>query len=289
MDSMPDATWPSDPEGLKPRGKAIELYLFCESGEQSQEMTAAGVPLLSISGARDDGLTVCCVLRARDDGLTVCFVLRAHDDGLTVCCVLWQKCFYCKKRMRKTSGCCVQCSHGRCPTSFHATCAQAAGVLMQPDDWPFVVYVTCWRHKGSVHTAVRRGEGGGVGVTVYPLHQENRDCVNLGPPSEGDVVQVRWTDGLIYGAKFVAAHIIPMYQVEFEDGSQLTAKRDDVYTLEEELPKRVKSRLSVASDMRFDGIFTEKEVKRDSKRQRVINSRYREDYIEPVIYRAIME
>lgn len=32
-------------------------------------------------------------------------------------------------------------------------------------------------------------------------------------------------------------------QVEFEDGSQLTTKRDDVYSLDEELPKRVKSRL----------------------------------------------
>lgn len=32
-------------------------------------------------------------------------------------------------------------------------------------------------------------------------------------------------------------------QVEFEDGSQLTAKRDDVYSLDEELPKRVKTRL----------------------------------------------
>lgn len=32
-------------------------------------------------------------------------------------------------------------------------------------------------------------------------------------------------------------------QVEFEDGSQLMVKRDDVYTLDEELPKRVKSRL----------------------------------------------
>lgn len=42
---------------------------------------------------------------------------------------------------------------------------------------------------------------------------QNRDCVRLGPPAEGDVVQVRWTDGLIYGAKFVAAHVIPMYQV----------------------------------------------------------------------------
>lgn len=32
-------------------------------------------------------------------------------------------------------------------------------------------------------------------------------------------------------------------QVEFEDGSQLMVKRGDIYTLEEELPKRVKSRL----------------------------------------------
>lgn len=46
---------------------------------------------------------------------------------------------------------------------------------------------------------------------------------------------------------------------------------------------------SKASDMRFDGIFEDKEAIQQSKRQRVINSRYRGDYIEPVIYRAIME
>lgn len=40
--------------------------------------------------------------------------------------------------------------------------------------------------------------------------------------------------------------------------------------------------------MRFE-LFAEGDVKQNSKRQRVINSRYREDYIEPVIYRAIME
>ncbi len=45
---------------------------------------------------------------------------------------------------------------------------------------------------------------------------------------------------------------------------------------------------SKASDMRFDGMFGDKKVQ-ESKRQRVINSRYRGDYIEPVIYRAIME
>uniref|UniRef100_A0A671L0C9 [histone H3]-trimethyl-L-lysine(9) demethylase n=1 Tax=Sinocyclocheilus anshuiensis TaxID=1608454 RepID=A0A671L0C9_9TELE len=229
------------------------------------------------------------------------------------------KCQFCRKWVKKSTGCCVQCSHGRCSTSFHPTCAQAAGVQMHPDDWPFVVYFTCWRHKGASMRELEKGQkvickhrnsryyhcevveltkatfyevifdDGSFSDNLFPEDIVNRDCRQLGPPSEGDVVQVRWTDGLIYGAKFVSDHIIPMYQVEFEDDSQLTVKREDVYSLDEELPKRIKARLSVASDMRFKGVFVEKEVKQDSKRQRVINSRYREDYIEPDIYRAIME
>uniref|UniRef100_A0AAR2JRK3 [histone H3]-trimethyl-L-lysine(9) demethylase n=1 Tax=Pygocentrus nattereri TaxID=42514 RepID=A0AAR2JRK3_PYGNA len=237
------------------------------------------------------------------------------------------KCQYCRKGVKKATGCCVQCSYGRCSSSFHATCAQAAGVHMHPDDWPFVIFFTCWKHKGGTHVErnmaslreLEEGQkvickhkngryyqcdvvelikatfyevifdDGSFSDNLFPEDIVNRDCVKLGPPAEGDMVQVRWTDGLIYGGKFVAAHIIPMYQVEFEDESQLTAKREDVYCLDEELPKRVRARLSVASDMRFKGVFVEKEVKKDSKRQRVINSRYREDYIEPAIYRAIME
>uniref|UniRef100_A0A8C1AN73 [histone H3]-trimethyl-L-lysine(9) demethylase n=2 Tax=Cyprinus carpio TaxID=7962 RepID=A0A8C1AN73_CYPCA len=220
------------------------------------------------------------------------------------------KCQFCRKWVKKSTGCCVQCSHGRCSTSFHPTCAQAAGVQMHPDDWPFVVYFTCWRHKGGIHVELEKGQkvickhrnsryyhcevveltkatfyevvfdDGSFSDNLFPEDIVNRDCRQLGPPSKGDVVQVRWTDGLIYGAKFVSDHIIPMYQVEFEDDSQLNVKREDVYSLDEELPKRVKARLV---------LFVEKEVRQDSKRQRVINSRYREDYIEPDIYRAIME
>uniref|UniRef100_A0A4W5NJV6 [histone H3]-trimethyl-L-lysine(9) demethylase n=1 Tax=Hucho hucho TaxID=62062 RepID=A0A4W5NJV6_9TELE len=233
------------------------------------------------------------------------------------------KCFYCKRRVKRDVGCCVQCSHGRCTTAFHPTCAQAAGQLMQPDDWPFIVHVTCYRHKSPIlperNKALEVGQqvickhkngryyqcevlelttatfyevvfdDGSYSDNLFPEDIENRDCVKLGPPAVGDVVQVRWTDNLLYGAKFVASHSILMYQMEFEDGSSLSAKREDVYSLDEELPKRVKSRMSKASDMRFDGIFTEKEVKQGSKRQRVINSRYREDYIEPLLYRAMME
>ncbi|XP_074525103.1 lysine-specific demethylase 4A-like isoform X2 [Halichoeres trimaculatus] len=237
------------------------------------------------------------------------------------------KCYFCKKRMKKVSGCCVQCSHGRCPTAYHPTCAQAARVLMQPGEWPFVVHVTCCRHKGPIPNERNKAamheltvgqkvickhkngryyqcdvvqlskdtfyevnfDDGSFSDNLFPEDIVSQDCRELGPPPQGEVVQVRWTDGLVYGAKFVAAHAVHMYLVEFEDGSQLTAKRDDVYSLDEELPKRVKSRLSKASDMRFDGIFEEKEIIKESKRQRVINSRYRGDYIEPVIYRAIME
>ncbi|KGL84070.1 Lysine-specific demethylase 4A, partial [Tinamus guttatus] len=233
------------------------------------------------------------------------------------------KCIFCKKRRKRIAGCCVQCSHGRCPTSFHVSCAQAAGVMMQPDDWPFVVFITCFRHKtpsqaerakaalqdltpGQIVISKHKNgrfyqcevvslaketfyevnfDDGSFSDNLYPEDIVSRDCLQL----LGEVVQVRWTDGQVYGAKFVASHAIQMYQVEFEDGSQLMVKRDDVYTLEEELPKRVKSRLSIASDMRFTEIFAEKEVRQERKRQRVINSRYREDYIEPALYRAIME
>uniref|UniRef100_A0A674ENW2 [histone H3]-trimethyl-L-lysine(9) demethylase n=1 Tax=Salmo trutta TaxID=8032 RepID=A0A674ENW2_SALTR len=184
------------------------------------------------------------------------------------------KCFYCKRRVKRDVGCCVQCSHGRCTTAFHPTCAQAAGQLMQPDDWPFIVHVTCYRHKSpaamqelevgqQVICKHKNGryyqcevlelttatfyevifDDGSYSDNLFPEDIENRDCVKLGPPAVGDVVQVRWTDNLLYGAKFVASHSILMYQMEFEDGSSLSAKREDVYSLDEELPKRVKSRM----------------------------------------------
>ncbi|XP_039658645.1 lysine-specific demethylase 4C isoform X11 [Perca fluviatilis] len=73
---------------------------------------------------------------------------------------------------------------------------------------------------------------------------------------------------------------IPMQRyklVEFEDGSQVLAKREDVYTLDEDLPKKVKRRLSTASSMRFqDAFFT---TQGERKRQRTPNSRFQKDYV----------
>uniref|UniRef100_A0A8C8ZZM5 Lysine-specific demethylase 4B n=1 Tax=Prolemur simus TaxID=1328070 RepID=A0A8C8ZZM5_PROSS len=192
------------------------------------------------------------------------------------------KCVYCRKRMKKVSGACIQCSYEHCSTSFHVTCAHAAGVLMEPDDWPYVVSITCLKHKAGGHavqllravslgqvviTKNRNGlyyrcrvigtttqtfyevnfDDGSYSDNLYPESITSRDCVRLGPPPEGESVELRWTDGNIYKAKFISSVTSHICQVEFEDGSQLTVKRGDIFTLEEELPKRVRSRLSLST------------------------------------------
>uniref|UniRef100_A0A673IET5 [histone H3]-trimethyl-L-lysine(9) demethylase n=1 Tax=Sinocyclocheilus rhinocerous TaxID=307959 RepID=A0A673IET5_9TELE len=209
------------------------------------------------------------------------------------------KCQFCRKWVKKSTGCCVQCSHGRCSTSFHPSCAQAAGVQMHPDDWPFVVYFTCWRHKGGIQIEQRNKASMRElekGQKVISKHRNGRyyhcEVVEL---TKATFYEVIFDDGSFSDNLFpedIVVHCLPLQSnlnTILKYDSQLTVKREDVYSLDEELPKRVKARLSVASDMRFKGVFVEKEVKQDSKRQRVINSRYREDYIEPVIYRTIME
>ncbi|KAL1282483.1 hypothetical protein QQF64_001286 [Cirrhinus molitorella] len=225
------------------------------------------------------------------------------------------KCIYCRNRIKKLSGACIQCSCGRCPTSFHVTCAHAAGVPMEPDDWPYVVFITCHRHQSrssSAKVKVSKSELE-VGQTVISKHKNlryyssrvtqvmaqtfyevmfddgsfsndtfpedivSRDCAQFGPPEVGEAVQVKWPDGLFYGAKYLGSNTSYMYQVEFEDGSQVLAKREDIYTLDEDLPKKVKGRLSTASSMRFqDAFFT---TQGERKRRRTPNSRFQTDYI----------
>uniref|UniRef100_A0A452HQK3 [histone H3]-trimethyl-L-lysine(9) demethylase n=1 Tax=Gopherus agassizii TaxID=38772 RepID=A0A452HQK3_9SAUR len=233
------------------------------------------------------------------------------------------KCVYCRNRMKKVSGACIQCSYEHCSTSFHVTCAHAAGVPMEPDDWPYVVSITCFKHKAANHnipfwrevslgqTVITKNRNGlyyrckVIGMTtqtfyevnfddgsysdnVYPESITSRDCIQMGPPPEGELVQLQWTDGIIYKAKFIAAQISQIYQVEFEDGSQLMVKRGDIYTLDEELPKRVKSRLSLSTGAPQEGVFSGDEVKA-AKRPRVGNSRNPEDYGQNPDYLAFME
>ncbi|KAI5931278.1 Lysine-specific demethylase 4B [Manis javanica] len=207
------------------------------------------------------------------------------------------KCVYCRKRMKKVSGACIQCSCEHCSTSFHVTCAHAAGVLMEPDDWPYVVSITCFKHKSGGHsvqflrtvalgqvviTKNRNGlyyrcrvigtttqtfyevnfDDGSYSDNLYPDSITSRDCARLGPPPEGEFVELRWTDGNIYKARFISAVTSHIYQVEFEDGAQLTVKRSDIFTLDEELPKRVRSRLSVSTGAPQENVFSGEEIRK---------------------------
>uniref|UniRef100_A0A8C3V0K2 [histone H3]-trimethyl-L-lysine(9) demethylase n=1 Tax=Catharus ustulatus TaxID=91951 RepID=A0A8C3V0K2_CATUS len=236
------------------------------------------------------------------------------------------KCIFCRQRVKKISGACIQCSYGRCPASFHVTCAHAAGVLMEPDDWPYVVYITCFRHKTNQNRAKVCGKAITVGQTVITKHRNtryyscrvigvtsqlfyevmfddgsfsldtfpedivSRDCLRLGPPAEGEVVQVKWPDGKLYGAKYLGTNTAHMYQVEFEDGSQIVMKREEIYTLDEELPKRVKARLSTASDMRFEDTFYGADIiLGEKKRQRVLSSRFKNEYVDDPGYRTFLK
>ncbi|KAK1886276.1 Lysine-specific demethylase 4C, partial [Dissostichus eleginoides] len=250
---------------------------------------------MRICGSRGEGAR-----HSRGNGLDG--LLGAENRG---------KCIYCRKRCvgRRKAGACIQCSCGRCPTSFHVTCAHAAGVIMEPDDWPYVVSITCHRHQSRSSSAKQRAcqasislgqtviskhknlryysskvtqitsqmfyevmfDDGSFSNDTYPEDIVSRDCMNLGPPEVGEAVQVKWPDGLFYGAKYLGSN------VEFEDGSQVLAKREDVYTLNEDLPKKVKRRLSTASSMRFqDAFFT---TQGERKRQRTPNSRFQKDYV----------
>uniref|UniRef100_A0A671M5N8 [histone H3]-trimethyl-L-lysine(9) demethylase n=1 Tax=Sinocyclocheilus anshuiensis TaxID=1608454 RepID=A0A671M5N8_9TELE len=212
-------------------------------------------------------------------------VKRAHIDISAIPVQRYKlKCIYCRNRIKKLSGACIQCSCGRCPTSFHVTCAHAAGVPMEPDDWPYVVFITCHRHQSRSSISKSELE---VGQTVISKHKNlryyssrvtqvmaqtfyevmfddgsfsndtfpedivSRDCAQLGPPEVGEAVQVKWPDGLFYGAKYLGSNTSYMYQVEFEDGSQVLAKREDIYTLDEDLPKKVKGRLVSSHSLNF--------------------------------------
>ncbi|XP_029814883.1 lysine-specific demethylase 4C isoform X2 [Manacus vitellinus] len=237
------------------------------------------------------------------------------------------KCIFCRQRVKKISGACIQCSYGHCTTSFHVTCAHAAGVLMEPDDWPFVVYMTCFRHKINHNVRAKASEktirvgqtvitkhrntryyscrvvgvtsqlfyeimfdDGSFSVDTFPEDIVSRDCLRLGPPAEGEIVQVKWPDGKVYDVKYLGTNTTYMYQVEFEDGSQIVMKREEIYTLDEELPKRVKARLSTASDMRFEDTFYGSDIiLGEKKRQRVLSSRFQNEYVDDPGYRTFLK
>ncbi|CAL8309819.1 unnamed protein product [Lota lota] len=198
------------------------------------------------------------------------------------------RCVYCHARSDKqNAGACIQCSHDNCSTSFHVTCAHIAGVVITPADWPYLVSVTCHKHKAPSPPEKASGgpKGPAVGQRVIGrssdgwyyhctviglatqtyyevnfddgsycdnLHPENivsHDCLASGPPETGELMVVHTAEGKVLNASFVKSHMHRLYQVEFQDQSQLLLKHSEIYSLQHELPKRVRARLVNSAHM----------------------------------------
>ncbi|XP_072030624.1 LOW QUALITY PROTEIN: lysine-specific demethylase 4C-like [Amphiura filiformis] len=210
------------------------------------------------------------------------------------------KCFFCRTFIKNSprNGACIQCSVGKCALSFHVTCAHAAGVIMEASDWPFSVYATCLRHpfpnrdlpRDRPLREVRNGEkviakyknnryyksvvagerdqlfyhvlfdDGTFSDNLFAQDIESHDCIHNKDPQKGEAVTVRWTDNELYNGKFVKSYYVKLYDVEFENESVVTVKREDIYAREEPLPKRVKTRFSHASDMQHEDFLENKVV-----------------------------
>ncbi|XP_052445835.1 lysine-specific demethylase 4B isoform X1 [Carassius gibelio] len=213
------------------------------------------------------------------------------------------KCVYCHKTTKQILGACIQCSLDNCSTSFHVTCALLAGVVMKPADWPYVVSVTCHKHKqtnqkvrscyrrdlnahGDPQTdalpplqvknrtrelslgqeVIGRSSNGwfyrctitGIGTqnyyevnfddgsycdNVFPENLLSHDCLRNGPPERGELVVVKTFDERVLNASFIRENVQRYYQVEFQDETQILLKRSEIHSLNQELPKRVMSRM----------------------------------------------
>lgn len=163
---------------------------------------------------------------------------------LTLTSASFQKCVYCRKRMKKVSGACIQCSYEHCSTSFHVTCAHAAGVPMEPDDWPYVVSITCFKHKAANQNVCSGGLVWGFFVWFFCVEQFLCACIFdaafvianscLFPVTQipfrrevtlGQTVITKNRNGLYYRCKVIGMTTQTFYEVNFDDGSY----SDNVY------------------------------------------------------------
>lgn len=155
---------------------------------------------------------------------------------------------------------------------------------MTPADWPYVVSVTCHKHK-KVPSKTRRVSKGPESMTLGQrvigrnndgwyyhctiigmatqifyevnfddgsycdnLHPENvlsHDCLRSGPPDIGELIVVAMPNGQDVNASFVRSHTHNYYQVEFQNQSQQMVKPSELHHLDQELPKRVRARLAI--------------------------------------------
>ncbi|XP_008559898.1 uncharacterized protein LOC103580058 isoform X1 [Microplitis demolitor] len=206
----------------------------------------------------------------------VTFKDSVHKDPINVLTIkhdmVKQQCSYCKQ----ITGVVLSCH--LCRTSFHPSCGLVAGAAFDIPAYDSNEFqVTCRGHKNEIKKTfdIRQGD------KVWAKHKNTRfyqatvDSIdshmfcmvtfsdtsfsdNLyqsdiisheALPIIGEGVRVQWTDGQIYDGIFEGTNSRTMYTVVFEDGSRCTVESNEIYTLNEDLPGRVQSRLSAATEM----------------------------------------
>ncbi|XP_011498007.1 PREDICTED: lysine-specific demethylase 4C-like isoform X2 [Ceratosolen solmsi marchali] len=188
------------------------------------------------------------------------------------------ECCYCKQN----NGAFLKCHDKQCNALFHLTCGLLTGAMFAISrSKSHELEVLCSKHDTGEKIPIGQGE------VVYAKHKNTRyyhadvisvsdkicflvvfkdesfsndlppeDVVDYKPgkiPAIGTEIMVNWKQDGVFPATFTGVDHAITYTVSFEDGSIHQLKRNDIYSLEEELPKRVQSRLSAATEMQHRG------------------------------------
>jgi len=195
-------------------------------------------------------------------------------------------CIYCFQSMKHLSGACIQCKVGKCATPFHITCSFHHGIPLYLGDWPVLIEAICPKHV-KIKTTLKhdkremgevnlddmviakhkngrfyKGRVGDITMMLYykVIFEDKSFCFDLPPQdiqdmdasetilNNGTMVKILWTDRLEYNAEVTGHWYEALCQVKFEDGSSLNVKRSDLYLEGEDVPKRVQSKISYASE-----------------------------------------
>lgn len=186
------------------------------------------------------------------------------------------ECMFCGSRC----GACIQCNHARCQNMFHPMCALLSGAQFHISPWSnnsTQMSVSCkgHAHKHDKICSIHKGQlvwarhknrryykgrianiseiqfymvlfsDGSFSDDLYPEDITNFSCTRDGPPHVGADVEVLWNNGRKYSGQFRGTNHQLMFTVVFEDSSQLILKRESIYSLDEDMPKRVKGRLDL--------------------------------------------
>uniref|UniRef100_A0A1I8JGV4 [histone H3]-trimethyl-L-lysine(9) demethylase n=1 Tax=Macrostomum lignano TaxID=282301 RepID=A0A1I8JGV4_9PLAT len=204
-----------------------------------------------------------------------------------------------------------KCSYN-CSTHFHPGCAYYSGALIEVYDWPWPSWITCRRHRGSFASSesqppvqikagdrvVAKHKNGryypGQVVQRVSAQQFSVDfqdgsfsedvprssfidvAEDAEMPSVGDMTKVVWTNNEVYTVRFMGSSIVDEFRVRFATGDECQLERRFVYADGEELPAKVRNRLSHCSESRSlghlgTGLLDERKLRRQVRRRGSVN------------------